>query len=132
MGPKEVVMRDDEGDEGDRTVEGLESGGGTDVELDCAVKPFDDLFKMSEFGGDFVEILKADDLVKSDLMILITFFVEEHHASSIRRVCIGNECEFLVGIGGADGFVHGDGGRQSFAIIRDVIRRDGVFLSRCE
>jgi len=51
---------------------------------------------------------------------------------SIGRVGVGDEGKFLVGRGSADGFIHGDGGRESFAVIRDVIRRDGMFLSRCE
>ena len=73
--------------------------------------------------------MKADDLFKRDLMILVAFFVEEHGAGSIGRVGVGDKGNFLIRIGSADGFVHGDGGGKCFAVIRDVIRRDGMFLS---
>lgn len=130
MGPKEVVMRGDEGNEGDSAVHGLKSGGGTDVEFDRTVKPLDELFKTSEFSGDFVEILKADDLFKSDLMILVTFLVKEQKASDVGRVAVGDEGKFLIGIGGADGFVHGDGGGESLTIVGDVVRSDLVIFRR--
>ena len=38
----------------------------------------------------------------------------------------------MVGVSSAYSFIHGDGGGQGFAVIRDVVRRDGVFFRRCK
>ena len=121
-------MCDDKGCESDGAVSRFKACRRADVELKSAVKSFNDLFEWPELGGDFVEVLEADDLFERDLVIFVTFFVKEHDAGSIGRVGVGDECEFLVGGGGADGFVHGDGGGESFAVIRDVIGRNGVLF----
>ena len=102
------------------------------MEFKRAVEPFNDLLEWPEFGGDFVEVLESDDLFECDLVVFVAFFVEEHESGGVGRVAIGDQCEFLVGVGGAYGFVHSDGGGQSFAVIRDVVGRDRVFLRRCE
>lgn len=125
-------MCDDKGCKSDGAVECFKACRRTDVEFKSTIKSFNDLFEGPELSGDFIEILKTDDLFESDLVIFVTVFVEEHDAGSIGRVGVGDEGKFLVGRGSADGFIHGDGGRESFAVIRDVIRRDGMFLSRCE
>jgi len=118
----------DERGHGEGTVGGFEATEWTDVELKSTIEPFNNLFEWSELSRCFVEVLEASDLFESDLMLFVAFFVEEHGASSIRRVGVGDECKFLVGFSGANSFVHGNGGGQSFAIIRDEVGRDGVLL----
>src|SRR3989339_239952 len=98
------------------------------MEFEGAVKPFNELFEWSEFGRDFVEILKSDNLFKRDLVIGITLFVQEHESSNVRWVAIGYQGEFLVGICGADGFVHGDGGWQGIAVVGNMICADLMAL----
>ncbi len=128
MRPQEVVVRHNECGEGNGAVGGFESGCGADVEFEGAVEAFDELFKRSEFGGYFVEVLESDDLFKCDLMFFIAFGVEEHDASAVGRVAVGDEGKFLAGAGGTDGFVHGDGGGESFTVIGHVISGDFVVL----
>ena len=117
---------------GEGTVGGFEATEWAHMEFKRAIKPFNDLFKWPKLGGDFVQVLETDDLFKRDLMIFVTFFVEEHDAGGVGRVSIGDEGKFLVGVSSADGLVHSDGGRHGFAVVRDVVRRDGVFLGRCK
>lgn len=128
MRPQEVVVRHNECGESNGAVGGFESGCGTDVEFEGTVEAFDELFKGSEFGGYFVEVLESDDLLKRDLMFFVAAGVEEHGASGVGRVAIGDEGKFLVGAGGADGFIHGDGGGESFPGVGDVVGSDFVVL----
>lgn len=128
MGAQEVVVRHNERGEGNGAVGGFEPGGGADVEFEGAVEAFDELFERSEFSGYFVEVLESDDLLKRDLVFFVAAGVEEHDAGGVGRVAVGDECEFLVWSGGTDSLVHGDDGGKSFAIVRDVIGRNGVFL----
>lgn len=128
MGAQEVVVRHNECGEGNGAVGGFEPGGGTDVEFEGAVEAFDELFKGSEFSGYFVEVLESDDLLERDLMFLVAFGVEEHDAGGVGRVAVGDEGKFLVGAGGADGFIHGDGGGESFPGVGDVAGSDFVVL----
>ncbi len=128
MRTQEVVMSDDKSCESNGTIGRFKARRRADVEFKSAVESFNDLFESPELGGDFIEILEADDLFESDLVIFVAFFVEEHDAGSIGRVGVSDEGEFLVGIGGTDGFVHGDDGGESLAVIRDVVGGNGVFL----
>ena len=107
---------------------GFEAAEWADVEFKRTVEPFNDLFEWPKLGRYFVEVLEADDLFESDLMVFVAFFVEEQDAGGVGRVGIGDESKFLVGVSSADGLVHGDGGGQGFTVIRDVVGRDGVFL----
>ncbi len=125
-------MGHDERGHGESSVGGFEAAEWAHMEFKGAIKPFNDLFKWPELGGDFVQVLEADDLFERDLVIFVAFFVKEHYTGSIGRVSIGDESKFLVGISGADSFVHGDGGRQGFTVIRDVVGRNRVFLGRCK
>jgi hypothetical protein len=128
VGSQEVVVSHDERDESYGAVHGFKPSGGPDMVFDGAVEAFDELFEWSELGGDFVEVLESDDLFKHDLMIFVALFVKEQGAGDVGRVAVGDESEFLVGIGGADGFVHGDRGGQGFAVVRDVVGRNRVFF----
>lgn len=121
-------MGHDERGHGKGAVGSFEAAEWAHMEFKRAVKPFNDLFKWTELGRDFVKVLETDDLFEGDLVIFVAFFVKEHDTGGVGRVSIGNEGNFLVGVCGTDGFVHGDGGRQGFAVIRDVVGRDGVFL----
>ena len=121
-------MGHDECGHGKGTVVGFEAAEWADVEFKRTVEPFNDLFEWPKLGGDFVEVLETDDLFESDLMVFVAFFVEEHDAGGVGRIGIGDKGKFLVGVCCADGFVHGDGGGQGFAVIRDVVGRDSVFF----
>ena len=125
-------MGHDERGHGEGTVGGFEAAEWADVEFKSTVEPFNDLFEWPELSGGFVEVLEAGDLFESDLMLFVAFIVKEHDSCGVGRVGVGDESKFLVGVCGADGFVHGNGGGQSFAVIRDEIGCDGVFLGRCE
>lgn len=128
MWPQEVVVSYDERGHGESTVGGFEAAERADVELKGTVEPFNNLFEWPELSGDFVEVLKADDLFESNLMVFVAFFIEEHGTGSIRRVGVGDEGKFLVVFCSADGFVHGDGSGQSFTVICNEVGCDGVFL----
>jgi len=52
---------------------------------------------------------------------LRAFFVHEVNACGIRRITVGDEGQFLVGIGGADGFGHGDDSGQRFTGMREMV-----------
>ena len=125
-------MGHDERGHGEGTVGGFKAAEWAHMEFKRAVKPFNDLFKRPELGGDFVQILEADDLFKRDLVIFVAFFVKEHDTGGVGRVSIGDEGNFLVGVCGTDSLVHGDGGGQGFSVICDVIGRNRVFLGRCK
>ena len=77
MWPQEVVMGHDERGHGKGAVGSFKAAEWAHMEFKRAVKPFNDLFKWPELGGDFIQVLEADDLFESDLMVFITFFVEE-------------------------------------------------------
>jgi len=126
MRPQEVVVSDDEGRHGEGTVFNLESAEWPDVVFECSIKPFDDLFEWSEFGGDFIEVLEADNLPERDLMVFVASFVEEHDGGYVGRVAVGDKGEFLAGVGGPDGFVDGNGCGESFPVIGEVVGGDGV------
>jgi len=95
--PQEVVVGHDERGHGEGTVGGFEAAERADVELKSTVEPFNDLFKWPELGGDFVQVLEADDLFERDLVIFITFFVKEHDTGGVGRVSIGDDSKFLSG-----------------------------------
>ena len=128
MRPQEVVMGHNERGHGEGTVGSFEAAERADVEFKSTVEPFNNLFEWPELSGDFVEVLEAGDLLESDLMLFVAFFVEEHGAGSIGRVGVGDEGKFLVWVSGADGLVHSNGGGQSFAVICDEVGRDGMFF----
>ena len=62
MRTQEVVMCDDERCKSNSAVIGLKATAWADVELECSVEPFDELFKWPKGCGFFIEILKSDDL----------------------------------------------------------------------
>jgi len=132
VGSQEVVVSHDERDESHGAVHGLKPSGGPDMVFNGAVEAFDKLFEWSELSGYFVEVLESDDLFKHDLMIFVALFVKEQGSGDVGWVAVGDESEFLVGVGGADGFVHGDSGGQGFAVVRDVVGRNRVFFGRDE
>ena len=121
-------MGHDERSHGKGTVGGFKAAERADVEFKSTVESFNNLFERPEFSGGFVEVLEAGDLFESNLMLFVTFFVKEHDSCGVGRVGVGDEGKFLVGVCGADGFVHGNGGGESFAVIRDEVGCDGMFL----
>ena len=100
-----VVVSDEEGGEGDSAVLGGEAAGGADVVLVGAVEAFDELLEGTEFGGDRVEILEADDLPQGMWGLgRGALGVEEVHAGLVSGVAIGDEAEGLIVRLGARGF----------------------------
>jgi len=86
---------------------------GADVEFISAVKPFNKLLEGSEAGGNGVEVLKSDDVVKCDRVR--EDLVQEMDSVLVRGVAVGDEDKFLVGPGGSNGFLDGDGGGEGVA-----------------
>ena len=83
------------------------------MKLIGSVEPFNELLEGSEAGGNGVEVLKSDDVVKCDR--LWEEFVQEVDGVLVRRVAVGDKDEFLVGLGGPDGFLDSDGGGEGIA-----------------
>lgn len=59
---QEVVMGDNERCKSNSAVIGLKATAWADVEFECSVEPFNELFKWPKERGFFVEILKSNDL----------------------------------------------------------------------
>lgn len=62
MRAQEVVMGHNESCEGNSAVVGFKAATWADVELECSVKAFNELFKWPEDRRFFIEILQTDDL----------------------------------------------------------------------
>ena len=55
-------MSHDESCEGNSTIIGFKATAWADVEFECSIESFNELFEWSKDRGFFIEILKSDDL----------------------------------------------------------------------
>lgn len=68
--------------------------------------------------------MKADDLTMFDSWINILVGIDEMDTCGIRGVAVGNNGNLLMGLGSADGLIHGGNGRLGSSVVGDMIGSD--------
>ena len=132
MGSQEVVMGDEQGDQGESTIGAVKAVRRFDMVFEGSVESFDELLVGSELLGLTVEILEADDLAVLEGRVFGSLGVEEVDTCGIGGVSIGDQDKGLVWICGANGLSHCNNGREGFSGVCHVVGRDLETLGRDE
>ena len=132
MGSQEVVMGDEQGDQGESTIGAVKAVRRFDMVFEGSVESFDELLVGSELLGLRVEILEADDLAVLEGRIFGSLGVEEVDTCGIGGVSIGDEDKGLVWICGANGLFHGNNSGEGFAGVGQVVGGDFEVFGRDE
>jgi hypothetical protein len=132
VGSQEVVMGDEQGDQGESTIGAVKAVRRFDMVFEGSVESFDELLVGSELLGLTVEILEADDLAVLEGRVFGSLGVEEVDTCGIGGVSIGDQDKGLVRICGANGLSHCNNGREGSSGACQVVGRDLEALGRDE
>ena len=132
MGSQEVVMGDEQGDQGESTIGAVKAVRRFDMVFEGSVESFDELLVGSELLGLTVEILEADDLAVLEGRVFGSLGVEEVDTCGIGGVPIGYKDNSLVWICGANGLSHRNNSREGFSGVCQVVGGDLESLGRDE
>lgn len=123
VGTEEVVVGHEQSSQNCCAVHAVKTGGGTHVVFESSVQSLNKLFESSPLLGFGVKILQADNLLVPDRRAIIEG-IQEMDAGGIGGIAVGNENEILVRRCRTDSFLHGNNGRQSTPVVREVIGGD--------
>jgi flagellar biosynthesis regulator FlaF len=126
---QEVVVGDEEGREGHRTIEVLKTTAGAGVEFIGAVEALDDLFESAVFGAFFIVVGQADNSATQKRRSQVLGFgllVKSEGGRVVSGIAVGDELEGCVAGERTDSFLQGDEGITSAAGIGEVIGVDGA------